>query len=469
MTLQISKSPLEKARDDVRKKDINAIADAYLANAVGDNTFKSLGSGDLTQGRIPKPPEGGEYQGLLTEDQEYFFICASLEKGKDLNCLLNSENANCYCRKSKDAPVPTPIASVEPTSTPIGVGSTSPQPTPTSTPTPQPTLTPSSTPVGVGSSSPQPSSTATPISTPTPIPTPTPTTTAVYSDICPYQTVPQVKPATVSMEGIDGSWCLDSDYINQGTGGLVYARTPGYCIDNNHSCGDFCENNYPDDNIREGYCTGTWIGFWFNVKCDYGGYACQSFGDACNDGNNQAYCDVNAAPLPSPTPLPMSTASKRVFKTSVTYNGNLGGVAGADQKCQTRASAAGLTGIWQAWISDGTTSPDARFEHFTGPYKLLDGTKVADNWSDLIDGTLDRNINMTEFGAVDSFYSTVWTGTSPQGDSTGKNCYDWTSSVGWPILGGVGSGNSTLSYWTQGASDSSACSNAYMALYCFEQ
>jgi len=36
----------------------------------------------------------------------------------------------------------------------------------------------------------------------------------------------------------------------------------------------------------------------------------------------------------------------RVFVTSETYDGNLGGIAGADSKCQALADAAGLDGIW---------------------------------------------------------------------------------------------------------------------------
>jgi len=441
VSLQIH--PLEilaRSKDDVRKVDINQIADAYETQAVGKNFYEPLESKNFGVGKIPTPPEGGQYQGLLTEPQDYYFVCASLEKGKDINCLVHSENVNCFCRKSKDAP------SFSPNPSPSGIGTTTPGPSPTLTPTPSPT----------------PSSSLSP--------TPSPSSQPTYSDICPYVSVSQTKPATISLSGIDGSWCFDSDYIDIYTGGLVYARTPGYCVDNNHNCADFCENNYPQDAVRDGYCSGTWWGaFYTNAHCEYGGYACTSWGEACNEGNNQAYCDANAAPLPSPTPLPQSVVAKRVFKTSTTYPGNLGGLSGADQKCQARANAANLTGIWKAWLSDGTGSASSSLNHFSGPYTLLDGTVVVDNWTDLTDGTLDRNINMTEFKNIDSNFSTVWTGTDISGNSTGKNCMDWTISYGWPFMGGVGSGNSTLSYWTKGASDETSCSSAYLSLYCFEQ
>lgn len=458
---QISKKPIENARDGVRKTDINAIAGAYTIKAIDRNKYEPLIASDIGSGKIPTPPEGGQYQGLLTEPQEYFFICAQLEKGKDLNCLINSENINCYCKKSHitggPIPTPTPAPSFSPTPSPSGIGTTTPGPSPTFSPTPSPS--------GIGTTTPGPSPSLTP--TPTPSASNPP---AVYSDICPYQNIPQTRPETVSLEGIDGSWCYDSDHDYYSSGYLPAVRTPGFCVDNNHNCADFCENNYPEDAVRDGYCTGNWWGaFWTNVHCEFGGYVCTSWGENCNEGNNQAYCDPNAASLPSPTPLPQSIATKRVFKTSTTYTGNLGGLSGADNKCQSRASAAGLSGTWKAWLSDGTASADSRLNHFNGPYTLLDGTVVADNWTDLTDNTLDRNINMTEFKVIDSNLSNVWTGTNPQGGSTGKNCVNWTVSFGWPYFGGVGSGNSTLSYWTQGASDQAYCSSNYLSLYCFEQ
>ena len=47
-----------------------------------------------------------------------------------------------------------------------------------------------------------------------------------------------------------------------------------------------------------------------------------------------------------------------VFATSTLQDGNLGGLAGADAICNTRASAAGLPGAYVAWLS--STTVDAR-------------------------------------------------------------------------------------------------------------
>lgn len=446
ISLQIN--PLEiigRARDDVRKTDINAIADAYQVKAVDKNIYEPLINKDFANGKIPTPPEGGQYQGLLTEPQEYFFICAQLEKGKDLNCLLNSENINCYCKKSKNAPTPepSPQPSFSPSPSPSGIG--------TSSPGPSPTLSPTPTPTGIGLSTPGPSPTM--VATPTPTPTPSPAS----SSICIYQESPQAKPSAITMQGVDGTWCYDSD----GNGGAGQ----GYCIDSNTNCSDFCENNYPTDTARDGYCTGLWWGaFWTNVHCEFGGLGCKSYGKVCSEG----VCTTGTA-SPTPTPLPQSILSKRVFKTSTQYNGNLGGLSGADQKCQEKAKTASLGGVWKAWLSDGNTSASARLNHFNGPYILLDRSVVADNWSDLTDNTLRRNINITELGKLETYWTSVWTGTDPYGNSTGKNCLNWTTNWGWPYFGGAGSADSTISYWTQGLSDEAYCSSTYLSLYCFEQ
>jgi len=42
--------------------------------------------------------------------------------------------------------------------------------------------------------------------------------------------------------------------------------------------------------------------------------------------------------------LAQCDAFKRIFVTSTTYDGNLGGLAGADAKCAARGAAAGLSG-----------------------------------------------------------------------------------------------------------------------------
>ena len=92
-----------------------------------------------------------------------------------------------------------------------------------------------------------------------------------------------------------------------------------------------------------------------------------------------------------------------VFVTSTVHDGSLGGLAGADAICQTRADSPGslaAPGTYKAWLSDATASPSTRFTQATVPYKLVNGTTVAPNWAGLVDGSLDAPIDVTEQGAA---------------------------------------------------------------------
>jgi hypothetical protein len=55
---------------------------------------------------------------------------------------------------------------------------------------------------------------------------------------------------------------------------------------------------------------------------------------------------------------------KTVFITSASFNSNLGGLTGADDKCQAEADSPTSivpSGTYMAWLSDGTDSPNTRF------------------------------------------------------------------------------------------------------------
>ena len=190
--------------------------------------------------------------------------------------------------------------------------------------------------------------------------------------------------------------------------------------------------------------------------------------------------------------LAQCDAFKRVFVTSTTYDGNLGGLAGADAKCAARAAAAGLSGTYKAWLSSSTTSAASRLTHATVPYKRTDGVTVANNWTDLTDGDLavvtspspfTVGINHDEFGvALSSATVGAWTATLPDGstaDPSGVlNCFSWTSNVASASpSGGIGYAldiavtlpvmpGDAGSAWTAYAIES--CSSLYR-LYCLQQ
>ncbi|MCY1059607.1 DUF4215 domain-containing protein [Nannocystis sp. SCPEA4] len=175
----------------------------------------------------------------------------------------------------------------------------------------------------------------------------------------------------------------------------------------------------------------------------------------CDDGNNLDGDGCNAD----------CTLPTRVFVTSSTYTGNLGGVAGAMAKCQQRADAAGLGGTWDAWISVPGNVAGGRFPS-NGHYARLDGVEIAQGWLDLRDGTLDAPINVTEWG-VPLGQLDVWTGTAINGTALADNCNGWTDGSG-SMIGHEGRTSATDDKWTNsGAAQASPCSTM-QRLYCIE-
>lgn len=162
---------------------------------------------------------------------------------------------------------------------------------------------------------------------------------------------------------------------------------------------------------------------------------------------------------------------KRVFITSNSYTGNLGGVSGADTKCQQSANTANLGGTWKAWISgnDSQTSPDSRFTKTTG-YKSLQNDIIANSWEDLISADPENNylktgIDITENKTPNGGW--VWSNTQITGQrygDSGYNCRDWTSSG--PDYGFTGGASYKSSFWT--FAGPKRCAQE-AALYCFEQ
>jgi hypothetical protein len=145
----------------------------------------------------------------------------------------------------------------------------------------------------------------------------------------------------------------------------------------------------------------------------------------------------------------------------------LGGLAGADAKCQDRATAAGLSGTFKAWLSAAGTGNSAaeRLTHATVRYVRVDGAQVAANWTDLVDTALTASISIDEFGNPFTGSNAAWTGTHGDGSNAPSNCNSWLSSTGLDS-GHFGAVPATNGQWT--GNGTSACSIVFH-LYCVEQ
>ena len=173
---------------------------------------------------------------------------------------------------------------------------------------------------------------------------------------------------------------------------------------------------------------------------------------------------LQARPVPSTL---ASVCPKFVFVTSQTYTANLGGLSGADTKCQTLAQAAGLSGTYKAWLSDSSTDASSRLSHASTPYTLVTGVVVANDWAGLTTMPLSNSISVNEVGSTVN--GLVWTNTLNNGSLVytygAATCSDWSSVIG-QYIGSLGDSSRTSpewSYWT-----ASSCNESHF-LYCFEQ
>jgi hypothetical protein len=163
-----------------------------------------------------------------------------------------------------------------------------------------------------------------------------------------------------------------------------------------------------------------------------------------------------------------SAAVRRVFVTSDTHTGDLGGLTGGHAICEGLADAAALGGTWLAWLGDGVDGPSSYFTQATVPYVLVDGTEIASSWSDLVDGSLAAPIDRDETGTAipASGPLEVKTGTFADGGGTPPiNCMVWTVET-QGTLSLTGRTDAVDQSWTQAAALD--CS-APQRLYCFEQ
>jgi len=156
---------------------------------------------------------------------------------------------------------------------------------------------------------------------------------------------------------------------------------------------------------------------------------------------------------------------RRVFITSKSFTGvQIGGLSGADAKCNAEAEAAGVPGRFRAWLSGSTSSPSKRFDtSFTGSYRTMNGDEVAMGWGGLTGGSLNHPFNVDiKGGQVDTG---VWTNTTPNGTpaSLMSHCSDWTSNMG---VSSIGDSSATNNTWAIVLNDQPC--GAGFRLYCIE-
>ena len=163
---------------------------------------------------------------------------------------------------------------------------------------------------------------------------------------------------------------------------------------------------------------------------------------------------------------------RKVFLTSATFTGKLGGLAGADAICFNAAQQVpSLKGrIFRAWLSDTTKSASdpTRTTQGTREYLRTDGSIFAQSYFDMTDGTIAKPLNFDEQGnnlSGAALELGAWTGTDFDGSYNLSSCNNWTSEASTDN-GSVGDSQATDSTWTA-FSTATSC-NARRHLYCIE-
>ena len=141
-----------------------------------------------------------------------------------------------------------------------------------------------------------------------------------------------------------------------------------------------------------------------------------------------------------------------VTSTGIGNGANLGGLAGADNHCQTLAQAAGAGArTWRAYLStqeaDGKPAVNARDRIGKGPWQNSKGVVIAKDVADLHGANnLTKQTALTEKGDVNNGIGDkpnrhdMLTGSQPDGTAFAagedRTCKNWTSSTqGSAMLG----------------------------------
>lgn len=146
-------------------------------------------------------------------------------------------------------------------------------------------------------------------------------------------------------------------------------------------------------------------------------------------------------------PAQAQSAATSFFVTSTPINngGNLGGLAGADNQCQTLAQAAGAGAkTWRAYLStqeaDGKPAINARDRIGKGPWQNAKGTVIAKDVAELHGANnLTKQTALNEKGEVVNGRGDTpnrhdaLTGSQPDGTAFAagedRTCKNWTSST----------------------------------------
>ncbi|MBN8219610.1 MAG: DUF1554 domain-containing protein [Spirochaetes bacterium] len=149
-----------------------------------------------------------------------------------------------------------------------------------------------------------------------------------------------------------------------------------------------------------------------------------------------------------------TTSQKYIFLSAASYNGNLGGIAGADAKCNAdTAKPNGST--YKAHLYHGTGTIGSELSNLSANYDYKNASNVK-----IITGSswVSSGVTSTLIQPISAASVSVWFGNSTD------NCTNWTSSSSL-VNSTTGDSSAQNSLYRQ--SNNLACNNLFR-IYCVE-
>ncbi len=194
-----------------------------------------------------------------------------------------------------------------------------------------------------------------------------------------------------------------------------------------------------------------------------------------------------AAPLASPAEELDPSSHRRAFVTSTEYDGNLGGLSGANTKCQSHATSAGLSNplAFVAWLSDSNTDAYCHVHGLTGkkidncgqpslpvargPWVRMDGFPFAGTIDEMLEPTnrIVAHVMFDEYGTTLGDWEYIWTATDPDGEhAVGHpgDCTSWSSNIDSGVNAAIGTVWASTSRWTSTGGAACDSSNHLLCL-----
>lgn len=164
---------------------------------------------------------------------------------------------------------------------------------------------------------------------------------------------------------------------------------------------------------------------------------------------------------------------KKIFVTDATFNGNFGGIAAADVKCNEDLSKP-KNGLYKAMLVDGVTRRACATDNCGGSQASIDWVMRPNYQYIRADGTTPigtankyGTLNFPLTNSITTVSTSVWTGLSPNWRDGLDSCINWTADTGAPIFGSSASDASAIG--TGAVTNDRRPCDELLPLYCVEQ